>query len=64
MSFLLLYLFLEKSNQTSFNKVIFNIEKIDINTPTVLEVRHPLYNLILQGFILLRVVIIIIDIFW
>jgi predicted neuraminidase len=64
MSFLLLYLFLEKSNQTSFNKVIFNLEKLDSNTPTVLEVRHPLYNLILQGFILLRVVIIIIDIFW
>jgi len=34
------------------------------NSYTVLEVRHPQYSSILQGFVLLQVIIFIIDIFW
>jgi hypothetical protein len=40
------------------------MEKFNNNTYTVLEVRHPQYSPILQGFVLLRVAIFIIDIFW
>jgi len=56
MFILLLYLFLENKNQQSFFLVIFNLHKLDNNTSAVLEVRHPQYSPILQGFVLLRVV--------
>jgi ABC-type uncharacterized transport system permease subunit len=59
-----MYLVLENKNQTIFSLVIFNFHKLDNNIPAVFEVRQPLYTFILQGFVLLRVVIFIIDIFW
>jgi hypothetical protein len=49
----------QKSNQTSFNYVIFNLEKLDSNIYAILEVRHPQYSHILQGFVLLRMVILL-----
>jgi hypothetical protein len=56
---LLCIYFLKKQNQIKhiLNLVIFNLKKLDYNTYAVLEVRHPLCSLILQGFVLLRVVI-------
>jgi uncharacterized membrane protein len=54
-----MYLVLENKNQTIFSSVIFNLHKLDNNILAILEVRHPLYSLILQGFVLFRVVILL-----
>jgi hypothetical protein len=60
----ILYTLLNFKFNNLLNLVIFNFYKLDSITPAVLEVRHSLYSLILQGFVLLRVVNFIIDIFW
>jgi hypothetical protein len=48
--------FSQKQNQQIFSLVIFNLHKLDNNIYVILEVQHPLYSLILQGFVLLQVV--------
>jgi tryptophan-rich sensory protein len=61
MSFNFMYLFLENKKQIKhiLHKVIFNLEKLDNNTYAFIKVRHPQYTSILQGFVLLRVIILL-----
>jgi hypothetical protein len=54
--FTFIFIFRKLKSKTFLIKLYLILIKLDNHTPAVLEVRHPLYSLILQGFVLLRVI--------
>jgi len=54
--FTFIFIFRKLKSKTFLIKLYLILIKLDNHTPAILEVRHPLYSLILQGFVLLRVI--------